>query len=73
MVCIPLGELVGIVNIQVREENEVVIFDCVPADITHWLFKHLGVHNYEVFWEGYDCLSIKLQPKHVEWFILAWS
>jgi hypothetical protein len=73
MVCIPLGELVGKVNIQVRED-EVVIFDCEPADITRWLFKNLGVKNYRVFWEGYDCLSVKeLKPEHLEWFMLRWG
>ena len=73
MVCIPLGELVGIVNIQVREENEVVIFDCEPSVLHRWLFKNLGVKNYKVFWEGYDCLSIQLKPEHLEWFMLRWG
>lgn len=73
MVRIPLGTMVVKMNIQVRED-EVVIFDCEPADITRWLFKNIGVHNYKVFWQGYDCLSIKeLQPKHLEWFMLVWS
>lgn len=67
------GRIGGTMEIQVRPD-EVVIFDCEPADITHWLFKNLGVHNYEVFWEGYDCLAInKLKPEHLEWFLLAWK
>lgn len=72
MVRIPLGELVDKVNIQVRED-EIVIFDCEPAHIRRWLFDSLGIKNYKIPWEGYDCLSIQLEPKHLEWFMLRWG
>lgn len=60
-------------NIEVRE-NEVVLFDCKPADIVSWLDKNIGKRNYNVYWQGYDCLSIKnLDSKHIEWLLLAWN
>lgn len=60
-------------SIDVRSD-EVVIFDCEPADILSWLDKNIGKTNYKIFWQGYDCLSIKnLDSKHIEWFLLAWK
>ena len=74
MVCIPLGELVGKVNIQVRPD-EVVIFDCEPADIKRWLLKILGfktyVHVDRVEYDGFDVISWLAENYGADWAMLA--
>ena len=58
--------------------NELVVYDCEPADILDWLVETFGPVRPKnpswTYWAGVSCIGITFSdPKHKEWFLLRWA
>lgn len=58
--------------------NELLVFECEPADILKWVEKTFGPRRPKnpkwTYWAGVSCIGITFSdPEHKEWFLLRWS
>ena len=58
--------------------NELLVYDCEPADILKWVEKTFGRHRPKnskwTYWTYGDCMGITFSdPKHLTMFLLRWA